>query len=151
MSSSQKRAKLLLVGKGVARENSDDELGTDEELTWEWIDSGSGCNITGARFGNFVCRLGDCVLLKAEIAKEAWVGIICEFKMGETDEKLANFMWFSTEREIRNKNRKRRDAMEVGPSISLRISSRLLISRSERAVYYSFIRLESSYYNQRQC
>jgi len=53
------------------------------------------------------------VLLKAE-NNEAWVGIICAFfDDEEQDEKMANFMWFSTPREIRNKMKRRSDALDV--------------------------------------
>ncbi|TLD14895.1 hypothetical protein PspLS_10865 [Pyricularia sp. CBS 133598] len=126
---------------GISREDSDDELG-DEDLPWEWIydadglqkrqqedaadaDDGttprkrkrtqqscSGPRIVGARMGNFECRIGDTVLLKAEGgSNEAWVGIICEFveEDGDDGEKAAHFLWFSTEREIRNKEKKRTD------------------------------------------
>jgi origin recognition complex subunit 1 len=120
---------------GVARDDSDDELGSDD-LPWEWIyepehaaaaeqskdgdDDGerdrkrrrvsAGNKIVGARMGNFECRVGDTVLLKAESSNEAWVGMICEFLNddGEGD-KAANFMWFSTEKEIRKKEKKRSD------------------------------------------
>ena len=112
MSARSQRARRLLAGRGVAREDSDDELGTDDELSWEWLHSGRN-HIVGARFGRFECHLGDCVLLKAESAKEAWVAIVCEFRNGQDDEKEANFMWFSTEREIRNRRKKRHDALEV--------------------------------------
>ena len=65
--------------------------------------------------------LGDTVLLKAEGSKEAWVGIICDFQEDEEEgEKTANFMWFSGEKEIRNKQKKRMDALPVsfrGPSL----------------------------------
>lgn len=113
---------------GISREDSDDELGSDD-LPWEWIYNVedperqnddtpnnrkrrkvSGNKISGARMGSFECRVGDIVLLKAEGSNEAWVAIICEFVEddGEGD-KAANFMWFSTEKEIRNKDRKRTD------------------------------------------
>lgn len=63
--------------------------------------------------GSFQCKIGDTVLLKAE-GNEAWVGIICNFREDEEDEeKMADFMWFSTPREIRNKIKKRTDALEV--------------------------------------
>ena len=67
--------------------------------------------IIGARMGTFECFLGDTVLLKAEGSNEAWVGIICEFidDDGDDGEKAAHFMWFSSEKEIRNKARKRTD------------------------------------------
>ncbi|KAG5980031.1 hypothetical protein E4U55_004464 [Claviceps digitariae] len=113
---------------GVSRGDSDDELGSDD-LPWEWIydvenperaSDGTqndrkrrkvtGTKITGARIGTFECRIGDIVLLKAEGSNEAWVAIICEFIDDDGEgEKAANFMWFSTEKEIRNKDRKRSD------------------------------------------
>ena len=158
------RARRLLTGVGIAREDSDDELGSDD-LPWEWIyedgnDTGhrtsspvgdkfqatssyqeiesntpsvgattanQRCHgrstskkpparIVGAQMGGFRCGLGDCVLLKAEGVREAWVGLICSFEesVGDDDEKLAYIMWFSTEKEIRNKDKKRMDAMQVG-------------------------------------
>ena len=124
------RSRKRRVPQGVSREDSDDELGSDD-LPWQWIyetqsserngedDDGSGerkrrktsaSKIIGARMGTFECRVGDCVLLKAEGSNEAWVGIICEFLEddGEND-MAANFMWFSTQAEIRNKDKKRTD------------------------------------------
>lgn len=130
-SSQIERARQFLRGGGVAREDSDDELGF-EDHPWEWIyarrSQSSGVSsgveendlrkgeIVGARMGKFECRLGDCVLLKAEGAShEAWIGIISEFHddVEEKGCKGANFMWFSTEKEIRNKQKKRMDAMQV--------------------------------------
>ena len=111
------RARRLLTGVGVARDDSDDELGL-EDHPWEWIystpEQGTD-TIVGARMGNFKCQLGDTVLLKAEgLANEAWVGLICSFvENEEKSEKAANFMWFSSEREIRNKEKKRNDAYPV--------------------------------------
>ena len=114
-----KLAKQLVSGGGVVRDDSDDELGLDD-YPWEWIYS-TGDNgedgeqeIIGARMGTFQCMVGDCVLLKAEGAHEAWIGLICDFAEDEEDGKMANFMWFSTEREIRNKEKKRTDALPVG-------------------------------------
>ncbi|KJR82611.1 origin recognition complex subunit 1 [Sporothrix schenckii 1099-18] len=115
---------------GIARDDSDDELG-DLDHPWEWIYAAdkpstqrnghessrkrkrpvTGSSIVGARMGDFECFLGDTVLLKAEGSNEAWVGIICEFidDDGDDGEKAAHFMWFSTEKEIRNKVKKRTD------------------------------------------
>ena len=128
---------------GVIREDSDDELGTDD-LPWEWIyevDDAAADDtaeqpadekpaaenlrkrkrpaaqqeprIVGARMGSFQCHLGDTVLLKAEQSSEAWVGIICDFLVDEEGEKAAHFMWFSSAHEIRNP-KKRTDFLEVG-------------------------------------
>lgn len=122
---------------GVAREDSDDELGTDD-YPWEWIyekeiadeepaeETGrkrkrstvQHAQIIGARMGGFECRLGDIMLLKAEMTSEAWVGIICDFQVDEDGEKAANFMWFSSAQEIRNP-KKRTDFLEVRPTSCL--------------------------------
>lgn len=49
--------------------------------------------IIGARMGNFECKLGECVLLKAEgDGSKAWVGILCEFGDDENGEMSANVM-----------------------------------------------------------
>lgn len=123
---------------GISRVDSDDELGTDD-LPWEWIydrvedqapsppheDNGpaskkrkrapakqDGPKIVGARMGGFQCAVGDIVLLKAEGSNEAWIGIICEFLDDEDGDKAANFMWFSSEKEIRNSDRKRQDFLD---------------------------------------
>ena len=127
---------------GVMREDSDDELGTDD-LPWEWIYDADPAaaddaaeqpadekpapenarkrkrpapqqqQIVGARMGSFECFLGDTLLLKAEQSSEAWVGIICDFLLDEEGEKAAHFMWFSSAHEIRNP-KKRTDFLEVG-------------------------------------
>ena len=122
--SKAERARQLLRTGGVAREDSDDELGL-EDHPWEWIYAPAGGapknnaynegddEIIGARMGTFECRIGDCVLLKAEGAGEAWIGLICDFQDDEEGQKAANFMWFSTEREIRNKEKKKRDFLPV--------------------------------------
>ena len=117
------RARKILAG--VARDDSDDELGIDDH-PWEWVyenasrdeagdeaENGEedgekparrrrikpGRNkqrIVGAKMGSFKCKVGDCVLLKAEGTNTAWVGIICDFleainEDGEV-EKQARFM-----------------------------------------------------------
>lgn len=114
------RARQYLSVGGVAREDSDDELGL-EDHPWRWIYSskpGKGAHgtqeIVGARMGDFRCMLGDCVLLKAEGTNEAWIGLICNFEEDDDDDEMAaNFMWFSTEKEIHNKQKKRMDALPV--------------------------------------
>ncbi|KAF2495937.1 P-loop containing nucleoside triphosphate hydrolase protein [Lophium mytilinum] len=133
------QARQYLTSGTIQREDSDDELGQDD-LPWEWIyeeetphDAAQtktertltprkrkaaaltiGRRIVGAKIGSFQCRIGDAVLLKAE-GNQAWVGIICELYDGEEeeeDEKMAKFMWFSGEKEIRNKSKKRDDCLE---------------------------------------
>lgn len=127
------QARQFLSGGAVFRDDSDDELGY-EDHPWEFVyeDAGLGeasqnatprkrkaapasqaRQIVGARMGNFVCRRGDAVLLKAE-GNQAWVGLICDFfEDEEENEKMAKFMWFSSEREIRNKSKKRTDFLPV--------------------------------------
>lgn len=131
---------------GVARDDSDDELGMDDH-PWEWLyasptESRSSSpssaaarpakgkrkrddvappprRIIGARMGKFECYIGDCVLLKADGSNEAWVAIIIEFlESDEEGDKAANFLWFSTEKEIRNRERKRPDYTWVGRAVS---------------------------------
>lgn len=118
---------------GIVREDSDDELGLDDH-PWEWVYADSNQTpqtqngtasrkrkrtvegkqeIIGARMGSFHCSVGDTVLLKAEGTGEAWVGIICGFLEDDEGDKVADFMWFSSEREIRNKQKKRTDNVWV--------------------------------------
>jgi len=124
------RARQLLAGATLRREDSDDELGTDE-YPWEWTYAKQGKNgredgdgesadeektprkrkarsaartqgeIIGASMGSFKCKIGDAVLLKAEGQSSAWVGIIYQFLEDEEGEKSANFLWFANEKEIR--------------------------------------------------
>ncbi|KAF1840874.1 P-loop containing nucleoside triphosphate hydrolase protein [Cucurbitaria berberidis CBS 394.84] len=128
------KARQFLTGGAVFREDSDDELGY-EDIPWEWIYDNTNTSaddaqpetnatprkrkaaamslgkkrIVGARMGNFRCQVGDTVLLKAE-GNHAWVGIICDFYEDVVEEeKMAKFLWFSSEKEIRNQNKKRTD------------------------------------------
>jgi origin recognition complex subunit 1 len=133
-STTVEQARHYLTGGAVTREDSDDELGY-EDLPWEWIYQADGEDtgarnptprkrkvasaaglerrIVGARMGNFQCKVGDAVLLKAD-GNLAWVGIISEFHEDEEEEeKMARFLWFSSEREIRNNAKKRTDFLKV--------------------------------------
>ncbi|KAH7114356.1 P-loop containing nucleoside triphosphate hydrolase protein [Dendryphion nanum] len=126
----QKARQRLNGTATVFREDSDDELGY-EDHPWEWIyddrdekqdeltttprkrkasaPAASDQKIIGARMGSFTCAIGDTVLLKAD-GSQAWVGIICGFHEDEEEgEKMAKFLWFSSEREVRNKSTKRTD------------------------------------------
>lgn len=134
--------------RGVTREDSDDELGDEDlPWEWIYdgaeekdfpstkADSASPTNtpsskrrsqqklktrtIIGAKLGDrFECRIGDCLLIKGEgLAGEAYVGMACEF-MEEDGEKECNVMWFSTEFEIKSKN-KRTDFVPVSMSLLL--------------------------------
>lgn len=82
--------------------------------------------IIGAKMGNFECKIGDCVLLKAEGTNEAWVGLICEFMEDDEGEMVANFMWFATEKEIRNKEKKRTDFMQVRDDGTYQLGQQML-------------------------
>jgi len=148
------RARQFLREGGVAREDSDDELGL-EDHPWEWIYSeepakkaSDGPEIIGARMGDFQCMVGDCALLKAEGNGEAWIGLICNFEEDEEeDEKVANFMWFSTEKEIRNKQKKRTDALpnelyitpswDINPLISINGRATIVSPQDFRTKYPS--------------
>ena len=166
--SKKERVRRYLIGAGISREDSDDELGLVDH-PWEWIyapaqhksngdgshadaviDSigqneddatkerplkrrktlaaapGEGRRIIGAQMGSFSCYVGDCVLLKAEGTNEAWVGLLCEFLKEEGEEgKAANFMWFSTEKEIRSKAKKRMDFMQVSILLFFRLGQQI--------------------------
>ncbi|KAK8049090.1 hypothetical protein PG994_010820 [Apiospora phragmitis] len=113
---------------GVARDDSDDELGVDDH-PWEWVYESAGetqsssdraesarkrkrddlsGKIVGARMGTFECGIGD----SEGSSNEAWVGIISEFVEEDEDgDKAATFLWFSTEKEIRNREKKRTDSL----------------------------------------
>lgn len=129
------QARQILSSGAVLREDSDDELGYDDH-PWEWIyeDAGAGKapvddnatprkryatstslaqRIVGARMGSFTCKIGDALMLKAD-GNQAWVGIVCDFYDDDDEEKTAKFLWFSSEQEIRNKNKKRTDFLPVG-------------------------------------
>ena len=100
--------------------------------------------IIGAKMGSFECKIGDCVLLKAEgDGNRAWVGIICEFGEDENDEMSAHVMcrcrWsglqatclqyigFSSEQEIRNKHKKRSDFLIVSLERPIRRERMLML------------------------
>lgn len=110
----------------MLREDSDDELGL-EDHPWDFIyasenntsgdaaDTSNGeQRIIGARMGEFECYIGDTVLLKAPAGNEAWVAIIYDLSEGELEDddgemvvqKKATMMWFSSEKEIRGKNKR---------------------------------------------
>ncbi|KAM0723283.1 hypothetical protein Q7P37_001484 [Cladosporium fusiforme] len=120
------KARHYLSGGSVLREDSDDELGL-EDHPWEFIyasnneppaaeetDKDGAKSVIGARMGDFECYIGDTVLLKAPAGNEAWVAIIYDLSEGEledddgemTMQKKATMMWFSSEKEIRGKNKR---------------------------------------------
>lgn len=155
--SKAERARQYLHAGGILREDSDDELGL-EDHPWEWIyasetdeDDKEPEQIVGARMGEFQCAIGDYCLLKAEGTNEAWVGIICGFEEDEDHgEKAANFMWFSTDKEIRNKQKKRTDALPVGLT-ACSLESQLLTNRlPERSLYNTILGREPPVIYQRE-
>jgi origin recognition complex subunit 1 len=114
------KARHYLSGGSVLREDSDDELGL-EDHPWDFIHAreeepsgDDGKRIIGARMGDFECYIGDTVLLKAPAGNEAWVAIIYDLSEGELEDddgemviqKKATMMWFSSEKEIRGKNKR---------------------------------------------
>lgn len=121
----------------IPQDLSDDEL-ADVEPSWQWIYNSTlttergdgtqsdrkrrkvtGDRIVGARIGQFECRIGDAVMLKADGSNEAWIALICEFVEDDGEgEKAANFMWFSSEKEIRSRDKKRSDYYPVSPETS---------------------------------
>ncbi|EXJ94493.1 origin recognition complex subunit 1 [Capronia coronata CBS 617.96] len=122
------RQKKYLTKGGLAREDSDDELGYDDH-PWQWIyetdetpqpaedektptkkrkasalSQGSRKRaIVGARMGSFSVRVGDPILLKSPEQGKDWVGLICSFsKTNEDgdDEMCAYIQWFCTPEEL---------------------------------------------------
>ncbi|CAE7011461.1 hypothetical protein CFE70_002063 [Pyrenophora teres f. teres 0-1] len=172
------KARQFLAGGAVFREDSDDELGY-EDHPWEWIyDSNRGDDalpdqnatprkrkaaptslgnrIIGARMGNFKCKVGDAVLLKAE-GNQAWVGIICDFhEHVDDDEKMAKFLWFSSEKEIRNQNKKRTDflpnelyicaAFDENPLASINGTAKILSLERFQELYPAGVKKSSKDY-----
>ena len=152
---------------GVTREDSDDELGTDD-LPWEWIHEDqpsaredgtpgerkrrkvTGNKIVGARLGTFECRVGDTVMLKADGSNEAWVAIICDFIEDNGEgEKAANFMWFCSEKEIRDRVQKRKDFYWVWIEAHFVIAT-ISNSLPERALHLSIMGREPPRLDQRE-
>ncbi|GAB7338763.1 hypothetical protein MBLNU457_5472t1 [Dothideomycetes sp. NU457] len=129
--SKAEQARQILRKGDVVREDSDDELGY-EDHPWEWIyapqDEGpvtvdanavdKPSTVIGARMGAFECSIGDAVLLKAA-GNEAWVAIITGFSEGDIEDdegemiwsKKATFLWFSSQKEIKNSAKKRDDVL----------------------------------------
>jgi origin recognition complex subunit 1 len=70
----------------------------------------------GARLGELEVHPGDCVQLRAEGSTETWVAIIEEFTEDNDGEKAASFVWFSDEKEIHNKAKRRVDFLPVRPN-----------------------------------
>ncbi|KAI1202435.1 ATPase [Nemania serpens] len=131
-----------------SRSTQDDDDLDDE---WEWIYDAvpsqssrsrreSTRQIVGARNGEFECRVGDCVLLKAEGANQVWAAILTGFvECDEDGDMAADFLWFSPENEIRNGPRKRSDflANELYITSSSDINSLSSINGKARIMSHS--------------
>ncbi|KAI1327572.1 ATPase [Xylariaceae sp. FL0255] len=84
----------------------------DSDDGWQWIYDDHGA-IEGAKNGSFECHVGDCLLLRSDRTIDAWVAIVAEFlESDDNGDMAANFLWFSTETEIRNGPRKRHDFLQ---------------------------------------
>lgn len=69
--------------------------------------------IVGACAGSESYYRGDCVLLRAEGSSQCWVAIIQDFTVDDEGRKAAEFVWFSNEKEVMNRAKKRTDALPV--------------------------------------
>lgn len=78
----------------------------------EAFTSESSRSITGVHKGDEQYAIGDAVRLKAP-RNEQWVALIVGFQEDDDDEKQASFMWFTSPKEIRNKAKRRNDALSV--------------------------------------
>lgn len=129
-------AQSMSTAAGTSAPNEDSDAFPSRSGVAHRRDGRSEGQIIGARMGSFECKVGDCVLLKAEGTNEAWVGLICEFREEEGDEgKVANFMWFSSEKEIRNREKKRTDFMQVTITLVLVIGRTTLIMSRKNELY----------------
>lgn len=70
-------------------------------------------SIVGACAGSESYCRGDCVLLRAEGSSQCWVAIIQDFTIDDEGRKAAEFVWFSNEKEVVNRAKKRTDALPV--------------------------------------
>ncbi|KEF54089.1 origin recognition complex subunit 1 [Exophiala aquamarina CBS 119918] len=114
---------------GLQREDSDDELGS-EDHPWEWIyssdesnlppeeesrnvrkrkasalkdSSKNATNIIGAQMGSFSVRVGDAILLKSPEQGKDWVALTCSFSEtneDDEDEMSVYVQWFCSPEEL---------------------------------------------------
>lgn len=130
-----------LTKGGLAREDSDDELGV-EDIPWHWIyEEGSEPQdvektptrkrktidltkstrkIKGAQMGSFTCYVGDTVLLKSPEHGKDWAGIISHFSEtnDEDEEEMSvSIMWFCSPEEL-SRGKKSRMRTDVLPNES---------------------------------
>ncbi|KAL9115443.1 MAG: hypothetical protein Q9227_000764 [Pyrenula ochraceoflavens] len=135
-----RRSRQWLTKGGLARDDSDDELGV-EDYPWEWIyksesaidnfkdeektptrkrkasaltDVSNKPQIIGARMGKFSCKIGDAVLLKSPEEGKDWAALICGFSEAnedDEDEMSVNVMWFVSPEEFGKKEKRRSDVV----------------------------------------
>lgn len=157
-----KRQEWLTKG-GLAREDSDDELGI-EDVPWRWIyDEDTDLHdlektptrkrkaktlteptrkIKGAKMGSFTCYVGDTVLLKSPEQGKDWAGIISHFSETNDDEEeemSASIMWFCSPEELSRgkKSRLRTDLLPNESFITADFNLNPLESISGKAVVLS--------------
>ena len=135
-----------LTKGGLARNDSDDELGV-EDIPWHWVyaaepqteDGGDAAKtptrkrkakamneppkkrIIGAQMGDFSCSIGDAVLLKSPEQGKDWVGIISHFSEvneDNEDEMNASIMWFCSPEELSRGSKKSRMRTDILPNES---------------------------------
>lgn len=155
--------------KSFAQNNHEDDL-ADSDIPWEWIYNTTptvdetdepqndrkrrkvtGDKIVGARVGLFECHIGDVVMLKADGSNEAWIALICEFVEDDGEgEMAANFMWFSSEKDIRNRDKKRSDYHWVRLAANDSIQAVQLTTGAERALHLPIMGHQPPSLNQRQ-
>ncbi|KAF7507144.1 hypothetical protein GJ744_010957 [Endocarpon pusillum] len=159
---SDKKQEWLTKG-GLAREDSDDELGV-EDVPWSWIYdedtdlhdldktptrkrkaktlTQSARKIKGAKMGSFTCYVGDTVLLKSPEQGKDWAGIISHFSETNDDdeeEMSASVMWFCSPEELSRgkKSRLRTDLLPNESFITADFNLNPLESISGKAVVLS--------------
>ena len=159
--SAPKSRKWLSKG-GLAREDSDDELG-DEDHPWQWIyDDNTNTEIKGgssrkrkanalaqdartpigARMGRFHVRIGDAVLLKSPEQGKDWAGLVCAFSdidEDEEEEMCANIQWFCSPAELAGskKSKGRIDALPNESYITLDFNMNPLTAINGKATVLS--------------
>ncbi|KAI1435042.1 P-loop containing nucleoside triphosphate hydrolase protein [Xylaria sp. CBS 124048] len=103
--------------------DDDSDNGSDDDLDndWQWIQGAANSQpagprrdnapqIIGARNGEHEFYVGDCVQLESDSATQIWAAVIIDFiEADENGNMAADFLWFSSESEIRNGPRKRTD------------------------------------------
>lgn len=115
--------------------DEDPEADLTADLDWEWIYDENDISeakapsrkrkatgallpvesqrIVGARQGRFQVKSGETFVLQAG-PNELWVALLHDFVADENGDMLALFQWLSPPKEIRNRAKRRTDALPVG-------------------------------------